>query len=326
MHKNNYFCGKQYRFYLMNTDPQTIGIKQILKLSSVVDEYSLGEDFILGEASGSVAKGNARILETMKYPIRFDGFIIFFLHRGNISIDLNLNTYEVKEHSLLVVVPGNIIKIPESSFRELEYADIIFALLSREFVAGLKLDFNKVFQDSLSLLDNPCITLDDEQMSIAEDYFSLAKKVILSKQQNKAKTLGGLLSSLTYLAESLWTEQLSLAREKRMGASARKNQIFDRFIALITEYHTSERGMGFYADKLCLTPKYLSKIVKEASGRSGPDWIDAFVILEAKNLLRYSNMSIKEVVNALHFPNSSVFYKFFKSKTGQTPSEYRKEI
>jgi len=72
-----------------------------------------------------------------------------------------------------------------------------------------------------------------------------------------------------------------------------------------------------------LTPKYLSKLVKTASGRSAPDWIDSFVILEAKNLLKYSDIPIKEVVYRLHFPNPSVFHKFFKAHTGMTPSEYR---
>ena len=81
--------------------------------------------------------------------------------------------------------------------------------------------------------------------------------------------------------------------------------------------------MAFYADKLCLTPKYLSKLIKQASGRSAPDWIDEFVILEAKNLLKYTDLAIKEIVYKLHFPNQSVFFKFFKAHTGLTPSDYR---
>ena len=81
--------------------------------------------------------------------------------------------------------------------------------------------------------------------------------------------------------------------------------------------------MTFYADKLFLTPKYLSKLVKSISGRSAPDWINSLVILEAKNMLKYSDMTIKGIVYKLHFANQSVFYKFFKSHTGMTPSEYR---
>ena len=64
-------------------------------------------------------------------------------------------------------------------------------------------------------------------------------------------------------------------------------------------------------------------IAKTASGRSAPEWIDSYVILEAKNLLKYSDITIKEIVYRLNFPNQSVFYKFFKARTGMTPSEYR---
>ena len=89
------------------------------------------------------------------------------------------------------------------------------------------------------------------------------------------------------------------------------------------EYHTNYRNVGFYADKLSLTPKYLSRIIKEASGRSAPEWIDEYVILESKNLLKYSELPIKEIVSRLNFPSQSVFYKYFKAHTGQTPTEYK---
>ena len=72
-----------------------------------------------------------------------------------------------------------------------------------------------------------------------------------------------------------------------------------------------------------MTPKYLSRVVREVTGRSAPEWIDAYVILEAKNQLKHSNISIKEIVSNLNFPNQSVFYKFFKMRTDMTPSEYR---
>jgi len=191
-------------------------------------------------------------------------------------------------------------------------------------MSGIRFDFLKVFQDSVRLLDNPCITLDDFQTSLANDYFNLARKVLGAPFSNKREIIGSLLTSLTYLSTDVWARQVDEARKNTAAQhNPRLNQIFERFIALVNEYHCSERGMAFYADKLCLTPKYLSKLIKQASGRSAPDWIDEFVVLEAKNLLKYSNMAIKEIVFQLHFPNQSVFYKFFKTHTGLTPTEYR---
>ena len=119
-----------------------------------------------------------------------------------------------------------------------------------------------------------------------------------------------------------WTSQLKTS-DTQQKESTRLQLLSERFLALVTEYHNKERGVAFYADKLCITPKYLSKLIKQATGRSAPDWIDAYVVLEAKNLLRYSGKSIKEIVQDLNFPSQSVFYKYFKSHTGLTPSEYR---
>jgi AraC-like DNA-binding protein len=303
---------------------QTIDIRRILALAPIIDEYSLGSDLILGEVSGKRVEKSEAMLAMLKYPVRFDGYMIFFLRKGHFTIDLNLNTYEVKPNSLLMNVPGNIIKLSSYDEDHIGDAELYFVLASREFMSGIRFDFNKLFQESLTLWKNPCITLTEEDQALAQEYFTLARNVILSKQLNKKEILGSLVTSFTYVTMDVWTRELNESRKVESPSSARMNQLFERFLALVTEYHNTERGMAFYAEKLCLTPKYLSKLVKEASGQSGPAWIDSFVILEAKNLLKYSDKTIKEIVYTLHFPNQSVFYKFFKAHTGMTPSEYRK--
>ena len=301
----------------------TVDIRHILSLATVVDEYALGTDFILGEVSGRRLEESEAVLNMLRYPVRFDGYIIFFLKKGHLMVDLNLSTFELEERSLLVNVPGNIIKLSCLDQSMLD-TELYFVLASREFMSGIGLDLNKVFQDSLSLLDNPCIRLSDEDLQLGEGYFDMARQVVLSGRSHKREIVGGLLTSYIYSIMDMWIRQLESREQEDARSSNRVNQIFERFIGLVTEYHSRERGMAFYADKLCLTPKYLSKLVKQASGRSAPDWIDSFVILEAKNLLKYSDKPIKEIVFLLHFPSQSVFYKYFKVHTGMTPSEYRK--
>ena len=311
----------------MKQELKTIGIEQILRLSDTVDACSLGNDFILGEANGSSALVNTRILDVLQYPLRFDGYILFFLKKGAFRIDCNLNTYEVREHSLLVTVPGNIIRIPSFSKERIDGIDeieLVFAVLSKEFISGLQVDFTQVFQDSLRILDNPCILLDEEQLQLSEAFFQTARLVLASNLNNKRQVIGGLLSSLSYLAKDIWSEQISKARALTSEANYRINQVFERFLVLVSENYMEERGMQFYADKMCLTPKYLSKLVRDVTGRSAPEWIDSFLVLEAKNMLKYSNMAIKEIVYKMHFPDQSSFYKFFKLHTGMIPSDYRK--
>ena len=86
----------------------------------------------------------------------------------------------------------------------------------------------------------------------------------------------------------------------------------------------SERSVKFYADQLCLTPKHLSGVVKEVSGKTVGEWIDELVILEAKALLNSSSMNIQEIADRLNFANQSFFGKYFKHYTGMSPKEYRK--
>lgn len=303
---------------------QTIDIRRIQALSPLVDEFALGTEFILGAVSGKRIEKSEAVLRILKYPVRFDGYIMFFLKSGHFTLDVNLSTFDIHPNSLLVVTPGNIIKLSAYDEDHIGDADLLFALVSKDFLSSIRFDFNKVFQDTLRVWKTPCITLEGDDLDLAEDYFRLTRKVLSSHQTNKREILGSILTSFTYVALDVWTRQLAASRLEEGAASARINQIFERFLALVTEYHNQERGMAFYADKLCLTPKYLSKLVKQASGRSAPDWIDSFVILEAKNMLKYSDKSIKEIVYLLHFPTQSVFYKFFKAHTGITPSEYRK--
>lgn len=309
----------------MTDSPQTIDLQQIKALAPVIEEMSIGDDFVIGEVSGKKVEKSEALLRMLQYPVRFDGFIIFYLKKGHFTVDVNLHSYEVREKSLMIQVPGNIVKISKYNEQRIGDMEMIFVLISKEFMSGIRFDFIKVFQESIRILDNPCITLDDFQMSIANDYFNLARKVVGAPFSNKREIIGSLLTSLTYLSTDVWEHQVDEARKKTGSQrSARLNQILEQFLALVNEYHCSERGMAFYADKLCLTPKYLSKLIRQASGRSAPEWIDEFVILEAKNLLKYTNLAIKEIVYRLHFPNQSVFYKFFKAHTGLTPSEYRK--
>lgn len=310
----------------MENTLQTIGIPQILALSPYIEEHSIGSDFILGEVSGRRVESNRAILDMLKYPVRLDGYVIFFLKKGDGSFQLgfNLDTYEIHERSLLITAPGNIIRLSAYDENKIADSELIFALFSKDFVSNIHVDFDKTLQAAVRFLESPCLTLNAEQLDIASDYFTLARKIIHSQMDNKREIISSLLTSITYLAVNLWRNDIASAKERQDMSSLRVNQTYEQFIALVSQHHNKERGMAFYADKMHITPKYLSKIIKQASGRSGPDWIDSFVVLEAKNLLKYTDKPVKEIVWQLNFPTPSVFNKFFKKHTNLTPSEYRK--
>ena len=101
--------------------------------------------------------------------------------------------------------------------------------------------------------------------------------------------------------------------------------LFDEFMSLLQQYNKRERNVSFYAKQLNITPKYLSSVVKEVSGKTAARWIDESVILEAKALLKYSGMSIQEIAYHLNFSTQSFFGKYFKQHTGTSPSRYKRK-
>ena len=105
---------------------------------------------------------------------------------------------------------------------------------------------------------------------------------------------------------------------------SRKTEVFESFLKTVATHYKQQRSVTFYADKLYLTPKYLSCVIKEISGKSAGEWIDEQVILAAKALLKSSNMTIQEISVELNFANQSFFGKYFKQHTGISPKAYRK--
>ena len=98
-----------------------------------------------------------------------------------------------------------------------------------------------------------------------------------------------------------------------------------KFVLAVSENFKSERQVSYYADRLCVSPKHLSAVAKELSGMTAGEWIERYVVMEAKMLLKSTNLSVQEISNRLNFSNQSFFGKYFKHQTGFSPSEYRNQ-
>ena len=103
----------------------------------------------------------------------------------------------------------------------------------------------------------------------------------------------------------------------------RREELFRLFLQLLEENYLRERNTGFYASQLCISPKYLSSIIKEQSGKTCAEWIDEYISFNAKTLLKDSTLSIKQISDRLGFPSQSIFGRFFKKKNGVSPKEFR---
>ncbi len=279
---------------------------------------NLADDLFLAELSYSSR------MDILQYPCRFDGFLVFMCYEGSFEVELNLRTYAVEAGSMLVYTPGNIVRVSHFGPEEKRSVRFAVAAISRELITSTRMDFNKLHEESLRVLENPGLRLEADEIALGQKYFDLIRDISGQPLPNIRESVVTLISSTFYWAGSLWMKRVSDAQRLAGGKSTHARIILEDFLKLVQEHHTRERELSFYADSLYLTPKYLSKLIKNVSGRSAHEWIDSFVILEAKNLLKYSDLPIKQIVDELHFPNQTTFYRFFKAKTGLTPSEYRR--
>ena len=295
-----------------------LDIRGVRKHFRIPDNDGLSDDFFLMKTE--VDKG----MPFFKYPCRFDGFLAVMCLRGRLRVDLNLKSFDLRENTLLLYVPGNIVRVSELEGEETP-PQVIVVGASRELIADARMDFTKLFEESMAILDNPCITMTQKEFNISRKYYELATELLGADIPNLKEALKSLFSSIFYMLGTLWARRLSGGGTTSTTVSGRSKLVFEQFLRLVTQYHIQERRVEFYAAKMYLTPKYLSKLIKKVSGRPAPDWIDSMVVMEAKNMLKYSEMTIKEIAERLNFGSVPVFYKFFKSHTGVTPKQWREE-
>ena len=127
-----------------------------------------------------------------------------------------------------------------------------------------------------------------------------------------------IIMALFYSSESV--------RELETNDVARSNAdvITKEFLKHVKENFRRERQLQFYADLLCITPRYLSRVVKECTGASAAEWIERSVVLEARALLKSTNMTVQQISDELNFPSQTFFGKYFKRRVGMSPKEYRR--
>ncbi len=250
------------------------------------------------------------------YPLRLDGFLFYLCLKGHCTLLIDLNSYEISPGSLVVTIPNHVIQLSNQS------PDFTGKVLfvSRQFTEDM---INRL-QDVTSLFfyakKHPCHKMNEKEVSAFVEYHSFLMKRIEGTSIFKRQICEGILSSLFYSACEAFGRDI-LSSDK--AGQTRKHILFDRFIALLMDNYKTERLIMFYADKMCITPKYLSSLVKEVSGMYAGQWIDQAVILEAKVQLRNTDKTIQQISDELHFANQSFFGKYFRHHTGFSPSAYR---
>jgi AraC-like DNA-binding protein len=224
------------------------------------------------------------------------------------------------------VLPGDLFFISErhivDNFQSSDDFDCLYIMLSTQFYHGFVQNVKNVSSLLLFSMNNPVVHLTTEEIQTYDNYFQTIRKKMTNKNHHyRTELVQALLLAMFYdMSDIIYRVEQNSAKKQ-----TRSDVIFSRFINLLQENFRKERRVGWYASQLEITAKYLSEVVKNVSKRTPNEWIDSYVVLEIRVLLKNSPKTIKEITEELNFPNQSFLGKYFKEHVGVSPSEYRKD-
>ena len=257
------------------------------------------------------------IYSAFEYPFKMDVTAIIICTKGKTEGFINLKPYTTSGACLFTILPGQIMEYKSIS----EDFSGFFIVMSNKFTDSLMPNASERLPLSISVRDNPVTPLNEETLKGMITYFDLMRRIVREKEHPyRLEVARHLTLSFFYGAYVYFHE---IANDKKM---THHEAIVAKFLNMVQIHYKKERGLEFYANKLCVSPKHLSKVIKQTGGKIANDWIDEHVVLEAKALLKSTNMTIEQISDELNFPSQSFFGKYFKRITGMSPKEYRTKI
>ena len=243
--------------------------------------------------------------------------VIALCHSGHMECEYDLRPVEFHAHDIAVMRPGHIIRqIAKSDDYSVQLivTPVSFLNTMRRQYMNHHLATRKSFDT------HPCQHLNDEQYRQVCDAFNLMRTACNVDGLYRDELISSTFHTLMVLLSTYRYEQL----EDMQDAG---RQLSSRFNDALIEHYRESREVGFYARMFHLSPKYFSTLIKQETGYGAGEWIDRYVVLQAKALLnRMRNLSIQEITDRLGFSEQASFSRFFKRNTGMSPTEYRDRV
>ena len=277
-------------------------IKEI-DLAQIIKESE--KDFIIN------LNDTFRKIETSNQMILRNGILILLCKSDGGTITMDSKAYKLSKNSVIILPSNHII-------------DNIDSLLMRESNAiAVSVDYvlnmpspidTSIFSYSRYM---SVIKIADEKFDDLQSYYRFIYKESKEQSKYQVEIIRSLFLALILEIIAEYEKHFEIGDE---ASDIKANNLSDRFFRLLATNYKTNRTVKFYADKLNLTPKYLSTAIKRATGRPILVWIHEAILIEAKMLLRTTDMTVQQIADQLNFSSPSAFVQFIKKHTGKTPS------
>lgn len=265
----------------------------------------------------SFIAGTFPLTHTTNRLWKLEGGVFFICRQGQASVNIDLKDYTLTPGTEVVLLPGSIFRIKSLD------ADFTITLFSFPLNMFHEASFRMEPGFFGFLKEHPCYTRTNDQSGIADGAMQAVEAVYADKK-NRYRTLIAKNLLRCFLLD-IYDKLHRFFGRQQIEGSNRQEELFKKFMTLVHEHAAREREVTFYADKLCISTKYLTGICRHVSGASAKTIIDNFAILEIKVLLQSTELSIQEISDQLHFPDQSYLGRYFKRHEGISPKEYRAE-
>ncbi len=248
------------------------------------------------------------------HPVQLDEMRLLVVRKGWSRVTTNLMPMQVETNELIFIAANSTVQIqeyaPDAEAMGIAMTDEIFLLAMGSHVPPSLNGHLRHFK----------LKVNDEEMDFIANLIDTLYTVRRQKNHNSRIFLH-LVAAFWWYVDTIYERQ----SEESAANYDRNQQLFANFIALVNQHARREHNLSFYAEKLFLSQRYMSTLVKQVSGRSAKAWIDEALVTAIKVELRHSDKSLKQIADEMNMPNASFFCKFFKSHTSMTPTEYREE-
>ena len=251
----------------------------------------------------------------MHHLWKLEGGAIYFCRKGWAHATINLKDYEIVESTQVVLLPGTIIRINGCSS---DFTASFFGFPKEMFMEAC-MRFEPIFFRFIK--EQPCYVLPQENTGAINGLIR-ATTAIYNDRENRFRNQIAKNHLQSFMLD-IYDKCYRYFGKHKIEGGTRQDEIFKSFVSLVHEHCASQREVSFYADKLCISTKYLTGICKAVTGDSAKKIIDDFAILEIKVLLQSTELTVQEIADRLVFPDQSYLGRYFKRHEGMSPKEYQ---